>query len=739
MQTMARDVIIALCQAAGGGLLIAGFAFLACRAVGRLTAPVRFWLWWLVGAKFLIGFVLAVMGVSALRVPVLKAEHYYTLTGLAKKTVAQAGRVAPTPQMKVADKRIPVASGAGTVATKIVPQAAYSLSTLRFSVLRREAIRAIFPWCLPIVALYLLGLLTMIWRNITGARSIRRLVSGADICENASTLADVRAAAEKLGLRQSPTLRVSLDTSAPFVIGLIRPTIVLPAAFLAEQSATRQMALAHEIAHIRRGDLLWEIVSFLLRAVFWFLPPAHYVASEITAAREEACDLLAMNACGSSPSLYGSLLIRVAERASSPLPVMAMAAPASRGFKQIKRRLRTLAREGSGAPVPLLWRGVAVTLLAAQGTATILPLRPALARAAEVARAALPAPELRRYTITDLGTLGGKDSGAFSVNDAGQVVGTAQVFPSGTRGHAFLWDGEGLNDLTSGSVYRHSQGVSISDNGYVAGFAYRSSYRSGQQNAFVWNGSRRVYLPPAKGFRFSRAESISNASLDVSTPLVAVVGASLTGSTDKRGATVAQATLWQNNRVINLGTLGGSHSFALALNTNGTVVGKADLADGGDGTRRTHPFVWDAEQGVMRDLGTLGGSFGAACAVSENDTVVGYAQTETGRVHAFVTSGTGEDRLRDLGTLRGNDTSAAYAVNENGVIVGQSSALNQNGRAVIWITTNAKPLDLNDYLVPSATSANWHLEMARDINSHGQIVGQGMIGGKRHAFLLTPL
>lgn len=735
---MARDVIIALCQATGGGLLVAGFAFLFCRAIGKLTAPVRFWLWWLVGAKFLMGFVFAMMGVTALKVPVLKAEHYYTLRGFAKQTVAQAGRAATVPLTNAPPKSIPPSERVGIVATKVVPQAAYRLSTFRWSTLRRLAEHAIIPWLIPIVSLYLLGLFVVIWRNVSGAFAIKRLVAGAEVCENVSTLADVRMVAEKFAMRDVPILRVSMRTSAPFVVGLFRPTIVFPASFLAEQPVTRQMALAHEIAHIQRRDLFWEIVPVLLRTVFWFLPPAHYTANEITSAREEACDILAIATCGSSPSLYGALLIRVAQRACSPLPAMAMASPASRGFGQIKRRLRTLSREGSGKPVPLFWRGVALVLLGAQATATILPLRPALARAAEVARAALPTPELPRYTITDLGTLGGKDSGAFSVNDAGQVVGTAQVYPSGNRGHAFLWNGDRIQDLTSGSVFRHSQGVAIADNGYVAGFAYRSSYRSGQQSAFIWNGSRRVYLPPAKGFRFSRAESVSESGFHNDRPTIAVVGASLTGGTDKRGATVAQATLWQHNRVSNLGTLGGAHSFALAVNASGTIVGKADLPDAGDGTRRTHPFVWNADYGAMYDLGTLGGNFGAACAISENGTVVGYAQTGQGKVHAFAVSASSGDKLRDLGTLPDSETSLAYAVNAHGVIVGQSSSSNQTGHAVVWTSANSKPIDLNKYVVPSVASPDWHLETARDINSHGQIVGQGIIGGKRHAFLLTP-
>ena len=45
-------------------------------------------------------------------------------------------------------------------------------------------------------------------------------------------------------------------------------------------------------------------------------------------------------------------------------------------------------------------------------------------------------------------------------------------------------------------------------------------------------------------------------------------------------------------------------------------------------------------------------------------------------------------------------------------------------------------LDLND-LVP--TGSGWVLEFADDINSSGQIVGEGFIDGEFHAFLLTPV
>lgn len=166
---MARDVIIALCQATGGGLLVAAFAFLVCRAVGKLTAPVRFWLWWLVGAKFLIGFVLAVMGVSALRVHVIQAEHYYTLKGLAKKTVAQAGRTAPLPRAEAHVKTGVQAGKASAAPTANVSQPLAELSTLRISSWRREALRALLSGSLLILSVYLLGLLVTVWRHWGGA------------------------------------------------------------------------------------------------------------------------------------------------------------------------------------------------------------------------------------------------------------------------------------------------------------------------------------------------------------------------------------------------------------------------------------------------------------------------------------------------------------------------------------------------------------------------------------------
>ena len=57
--------------------------------------------------------------------------------------------------------------------------------------------------------------------------------------------------------------------------------------------------------------------------------------------------------------------------------------------------------------------------------------------------------------------------------------------------------------------------------------------------------------------------------------------------------------------MVDLGTLGGAYSQAVAVNDNGQVVGSSRLAE-----RRAHAFSWTAAGGMV-DLGTLGG-FSAA-------------------------------------------------------------------------------------------------------------------------------
>jgi len=97
-----------------------------------------------------------------------------------------------------------------------------------------------------------------------------------------SALRDLRGAAH---LREN--LYLSDRVTSPAVYGIFRPKIVLPAS---TPEADYPMILAHETAHIRRGDNLFRLIAFLSVALHWFNPLAWVFLRCYLSDAEEACD-----------------------------------------------------------------------------------------------------------------------------------------------------------------------------------------------------------------------------------------------------------------------------------------------------------------------------------------------------------------------------------------------------------------------------------------------------------------
>ena len=106
----------------------------------------------------------------------------------------------------------------------------------------------------------------------------------------------------------------------------------------------------------------------------------------------------------------------------------------------------------------------------------------------------------------------------------------------------------------------------------------------------------------------------------------------------------------------------------------------------------------------------------------------------------------GEDRallwtsvngLQDLGTLPGGNSSWAAAISDLDLVVGWSTtgASPNTTHAMLW-SRHSGMQDLNNLL---ASNSGWLLYEATGINVWGQVVGNGLVNGQNHAFLLTPL
>ena len=135
----------------------------------------------------------------------------------------------------------------------------------------------------------------------------------------------------------------------------------------------------------------------------------------------------------------------------------------------------------------------------------------------------------------------------------------------------------------------------------------------------------------------------------------------------------------------------------------------------------------------MIDLGTLGGDHASATAINDSGVIVGYSEIlpDDDLRHAFVCQV--HSPMTDLGTL-GGPRSEAYDINNNGWIVGFADDIDGTRHACLWV--NGIPYDLNE-LVPE--DHHWgNLVEARAINDANQIVGTGYVGEDYHAFLLEP-
>lgn len=75
--------------------------------------------------------------------------------------------------------------------------------------------------------------------------------------------------------------------SSPFILGVIRPRIYLPFGL---EAGAQAMVLAHERAHLRRGDQLWKPLGYLILTAYWFNPVCWLAYILFCRDIEAACD-----------------------------------------------------------------------------------------------------------------------------------------------------------------------------------------------------------------------------------------------------------------------------------------------------------------------------------------------------------------------------------------------------------------------------------------------------------------
>ena len=360
-----------LARASLEGALLAACVWIACRALPRLSPAVRALLWWCVAAKFLV----ALLWVSPIALPILPAAA-------GQAPVEDAGSRAPTLALPEA--------GAGVAPAGVESTASASDGT------RDETA---ISWSAILLGLWGLGF------GLAFARSLRswqrtRAVVARSLPDDTGLDAVVRDLSTLLGMRRAADVRWSAEIESPLITGVRRPVILVPADRFAALSPDQQrMALCHELAHLKRGDVWLGCIPAAVERCFFFHPLARLAAREYAFWREAACDEAVLSALGASPRNYGHLLLALGV---SRQPATFSAAGAALSFPNLKRRVSMLTHRSSPSlGTRLLAAGaVAVTILAMAPVRTVArsaepaAIAPTQTQARVPAKPAAPPPEV---------------------------------------------------------------------------------------------------------------------------------------------------------------------------------------------------------------------------------------------------------------------------------------------------------------------------------------------------------
>jgi TonB family protein len=105
-----------------------------------------------------------------------------------------------------------------------------------------------------------------------------------------------------------PQLRASHDVVVPVTVGWRDPVILLPDGWQDWDAWKLYAVLAHELAHIRRGDWLVTVAASLNRCLFWFHPLAWWLERQLSALSEQACDEAALHTVSDAPRYARAVL-----------------------------------------------------------------------------------------------------------------------------------------------------------------------------------------------------------------------------------------------------------------------------------------------------------------------------------------------------------------------------------------------------------------------------------------------
>ena len=175
----------------------------------------------------------------------------------------------------------------------------------------------------------------------SAVRQLRRIARHAQLVQRAreappQLAAEIEAIARGVGLRP-PRAIVARGIASPFMWFLGRLRLVWPEVMSSREAVIRARGvIAHELAHIRRGDHILAWIELVAGIVWWWNPLFWFVRRRVRESAELACDAIALGAWPDGRRTYAELLLELSTGLcpGAPAPALGMSAGSRSSFER---------------------------------------------------------------------------------------------------------------------------------------------------------------------------------------------------------------------------------------------------------------------------------------------------------------------------------------------------------------------------------------------------------------------
>lgn len=204
------------------------------------------------------------------------------------------------------------ASNSGAIGTTLPPPTIV-LPSLKFPVLAKTSATTV-PNSIFLIftKVWFLGFSIMVLYFAFTYIYINRKFREADLVRDNKVITKLL---EDAKIKRTVVVKSSSRVSSAYVLGLIRPKILLSSAMVSGDTELLSYAFVHELQHLRSFDMLWKLILLCTMCVHWFNPLVWILFLLLSRDLELACDEGVIRRLGeNAKTAYALSLIKMAER-----------------------------------------------------------------------------------------------------------------------------------------------------------------------------------------------------------------------------------------------------------------------------------------------------------------------------------------------------------------------------------------------------------------------------------------